>query len=301
VGEIIIRDVENLAEYEACVTLQREVWAFPDVDLVPAAHLVALHHYGGTCLGAFDGEKMVGFCLGFVGWEKGQTFHHSHMLAVLPEYRQRRIGEMLKWEQRERVLAQGMRLVNWTYDPLQAPNANFNINRLGVVVRKYLLNVYGESVSPLHGGIPTDRFEAEWWIESRRVIERHQGHGPPSSPDPAKLPVANRTSKLGDFLRCEDGFRLDLTVPEILVEIPPELTPILSGDRNLAVDWRLKTREIFRAYLGKGYWVVGFHRDASRALYRLRKKPAGVSAPPSRASASREKRSSPPARRQPRH
>lgn len=299
-GEIVIRDVQSFPEYEACVELQRVVWAFPDVDIVPAAHLVVMRHYGGTCLGAFDGDRMVGFCCGLVGWENRRAFHHSHMLAVLPEYRQRRIGEVLKWEQRERVLAQGMDLINWTYDPLQAPNANFNINRLGVVVRKYLVNVYGESVSPLHGGLPTDRFEAEWWIQSRRVLVRHQGHVP-KSPNLDKLPLANRTITGGEFPRCADGYRLDLETDELLVEVPSDFTSMLARDNNLAKDWRSKTREIFLAYLARGYWVVGFHRDDGRALYRLRKKPARVTAPPSRASASREKRPSPPAHRRPRH
>jgi predicted GNAT superfamily acetyltransferase len=289
VGEIVFRDIESFAEYEACVELQRVVWAFPDVDIVPAAHLVVMHHYGGTCLGAFDGPKLVGFACGLVGFENHQAFHHSHMLAVLPEYRQRRIGEMLKWEQRERVLAQGMNLINWTFDPLQAGNANFNINRLGAVVRKYLVNVYGESVSPLHGGIPTDRFEAEWWIKSRRVLERHQGRAP-KSPDLEKLPLVNPTVELGDLPRCPDGYRLDLDAFELLVAIPPALGLLLARDKNLALEWRLKIREIFLAYLNRDYWVVGFHRDGGRAFYRLRKNPAAAGAARGRPSGGRPKK-----------
>jgi predicted GNAT superfamily acetyltransferase len=146
---------------------------------------------------------MVGFVFGFLGRDQNRFLHHSHMLAVLAEYRGRGLGENLKWAQRDRVRKQGLDLINWTFDPLQAPNANLNINRLGAVVGKYLLNLYGESSSPLHGGIPTDRFEAEWWLTSPRVEEARKGSRPVRAAWES-LPRANRShmGKKG-LLRCE--------------------------------------------------------------------------------------------------
>ncbi len=128
---VVIRDVERFSEYEECVRLQLEVWGFDELHVVPVMQLVAEHEYGGVCIGAFDEDEMVGFVYGFTGWDGTRGFHHSHMLAVLPDYRGRGLGEKLKWAQRERVLDKGLSLVNWTFDPLQAPNANLNINRLG--------------------------------------------------------------------------------------------------------------------------------------------------------------------------
>ena len=268
VVDIRIRELEGYAEYEACAQMQIDVWGFDEIEVVPAGHLVAMDHYGGVCLGAFLGDQMVGFVFGFAGWEEGRPFHHSHMLAVLPEYRGQRLGEKLKWAQRERVLEQGLDLINWTFDPLQAPNANLNINRLGCVVRKYLVNLYGVSNSPLHGGIPTDRFEAEWRLTSERVVKASEGE-PETWPSWESLPRANRTERTeAGFLRVVD---LDLTLEDeaVLVEIPRTITDIMAADRELALDWRLRTRELFLAYFDKGYRIEGLHRTEASALYRL--------------------------------
>jgi len=265
---VAIRDIRTFAEYEGCVDLQREVWRFPEVDIIPAAHLVVIHLYGGTCLGAFDGERLVGFSFGFVGWEGGKTSHHSHMLAVVPSYRDRGVGEALKWVQRERVLAQGMDLVNWTFDPLQAPNANFNVNRLGAVARRYFVNIYGESTSPLHGGLPTDRLEAEWWIRSSRVQAAREKRRTPLAGS-ENLPRANRGTEMGPFLRCEDDLALDLDAEAVRIEIPARITPMMAEDRARALDWRLKTRALFQAYFERGYGVVDFLRVEGRCYYVL--------------------------------
>lgn len=267
---VVIRDLETHSEYDACAQLQLDVWGFAPIEVVPAGHLIAMHHYGGVCIGAFDGPRMVGFVCGFGGWDRGRPFHHSHMLAVLPEYRGQGLGEQLKWAQRERVLEQGIELINWTFDPLQAPNANLNINKLGCVVRKYKVNLYGVSESPLHGGIPTDRFEAEWHLKSQRVLNALSGH-PDTWPSWEELPRANRTSHLEfGLLRCDD---LDLELEEdaFLFEFPRTITDLMARDRALAQDWREKTRTLFQAYFEKGYRVEGVHRSGESAFYRLRR------------------------------
>jgi len=258
--------LETFAELERCVELQRVIWG-PDVDQVPAAELVVIRRYGGLVIGAFDGDDLVGFVCGMVGRHKDRVFHHSHLLGVLPAYRGRGIGEELKWAQRDRVLSQGMDLINWTFDPLQSLNANLNINHLGAVIKEYLLNVYGESLSSLHGGLPTDRFEAEWRLESARVRSARQGRRP-QWPGWEQLPRANQTRHVGELLRCE-GVRLDLDAQAVLLEVPPAITTIMKKDRELALDWRLQTRRALTSYLGRGYAVVGFHRSETGVFYRL--------------------------------
>ncbi len=265
-GETRIRDLETFTELERCVELQRVIWG-PDVDQVPAAELVVIRRYGGVVIGAFDGDDMIGFVCGMVGRDKDRVFHHSHLLGVLPACRGRGLGEKLKWVQRDRVISQGMDFMNWTFDPLQSLNANLNINCLGVVIKEYILNLYGESLSSLHGGLPTDRLEAEWWLESTRVRDVRQGRRP-QRPGWEQLPRANHARLVGELPRCED-MRLDLDAKEILLEIPPAITKIMTMDRELALDWRLQTRRALTSYFDRGYGVAGFHRSGASVCYRL--------------------------------
>ncbi len=188
-SEIHFRDVESISDYEQCVEIQIRIWDMA----VPAVELMTTHRCGGVCIGAFDGDAMIGCVYGIVGRKEDFIFHHSNMLAVVPEYRSHRIGEKLKWKQRDRVLAQGMDLINWTFDPLQAPNANLNINRLGVEIHQYYVDFYGDTGSRLHGGLPTDRFEAEWNLESPRVHQAREGRVP-ARPDWETLPRVNATA-----------------------------------------------------------------------------------------------------------
>ena len=262
-NEIHFRDAESIADYEQCVEIQNRIWEIA----VPAVELITIHRYGGVCIGAFDGDTMIGFVCGIVAREEDRVFHHSHMLAVVPEYRSRRIGETLKWKQRDRVLELGLDFINWTYDPLQAPNANLNINRLGVVIHQYYEDFYGDTGSRLHGGLPTDRFEAEWNLESTRVHQAREGQLP-AKPDWGTLPRVNATAGEGESMRCET-IVFDRDDSELLVEVPPVITTIMERDADLALDWRLKTRQIFKAYFKRGYAVDGFHRAEGRAYYRI--------------------------------
>lgn len=266
-SEIRIRDLRGVDDYERSVDIQRQVWGLTELEVTPVIELLTVQRYGGVCIGAFAGDGLVGFVYGMVGCREGRFFHHSHMLAVLPRYRGRGIGIALKWAQRERVLEQGLDLINWTFDPLQAPNASLNLERLGVLVRDYVENLYGESASPLHGGLPTDRFEADWWLESRRVRQRHEGRIR-SRAGWEDIPCINRTRWKGTLRACEE---LDLNEKgsELLVEIPSDFTSMMARDAKLALDWRLKTRQLFQTYFERGYVVEGFHRSKGRAFYRL--------------------------------
>ena len=164
------RQLFELADFEEVLQLQQAVWGFPDIDLLPVRFLVVVSKVGGHVFGAYDGKMMVGFCFAIPGIKPGGLpYLHSHMLGVLPAYRDAGVGRTLKLKQREEALARGIELIEWTFDPLELKNAFFNIERLGAIVRRYHENQYGITFSPLHGGLPTDRCYAEWWIASPRV------------------------------------------------------------------------------------------------------------------------------------
>ena len=278
-GSFTIRDLSGVDDLRECEQIQREVWGFMDLDVVPAGLMSVMECYGAIAAGAFVGDRMAGFVNGFPGFDEAGPLHHSHMLAVRPEFRGAGIGIALKWAQADRVLAQGLDRINWTFDPLQAANANLNLNHLGCVARVYRLNVYGKSQSPLHGGLPTDRLEPEWELRSERVAAARAGRraaprGVPDlpslnriSPSPSGLPESSDPAPVGERR-------------EVLFRIPPRFTALLREDPVLALDWRLKSRTAFLEALRQGYRVAGFHRDGDDCAYRFEAPaPATSSAP----------------------
>lgn len=164
--KIEIRSITKLEHFERCVVLQLEVWGYSDGDLIPRRVFMVAQRIGGQVLGAFDGDTVVGFAMSLPGYRKGHSYLHSHMLAVLPEYRNAGLGRRLKLAQRDDAIARGIDLMEWTFDPLEIKNAHLNIARLGAIVRRYQADFYGPSSSPLQGGLPTDRLYAEWWLKS---------------------------------------------------------------------------------------------------------------------------------------
>jgi predicted GNAT superfamily acetyltransferase len=174
---ILIRELGTHEELREVVALQKTIWGWDDADLLPFRMMVVATKIGGQLLGAFDGGRMIAFCLAIPGLKAdGKAYLHSHMLGVLAEYRNAGVGQQLKLRQRDDALARGIDLIEWTFDPLEIKNAYFNVERLGAIVRRYLRNQYGASSSPLHGGLPTDRLVAEWWIRTPQakgeVVER---------------------------------------------------------------------------------------------------------------------------------
>jgi predicted GNAT superfamily acetyltransferase len=172
-----IRQLFQLAEFEEVLALQQAIWKFADIELLPLRFLVVVSKVGGHVFGAYDGSRMIGFCFAIPGIKpEGRPYLHSHMLGVLPEYRNAQIGRRLKLRQREDALARGIQLIEWTFDPLELKNAFLNIEKLGAIVRRYNVNQYGTTSSPLHGGLPTDRCIAEWWIATPRVAGERPPH-----------------------------------------------------------------------------------------------------------------------------
>ena len=159
----------EVEEFRACVALQKEVWGFADNELVPLRIFSLAPKIGGQVIGAWDGEVLVGFAFSIPGIRNGHPYLHSHMLAVKTDYRDSGLGRRLKLFQREDAIAHGYELIEWTFDPLEIKNAYFNLERLGAIARRYNINQYGITSSPLQGFLPTDRLVAEWWLKSERV------------------------------------------------------------------------------------------------------------------------------------
>jgi len=166
---IVLRRCQGLEELRACVALQKEVWNFTDAELVPLRMFVVADKVGGQVMGAFDGSEMIGFALSVPGTRSCHVYLHSHMLAVRKDHRNGGLGRRLKMLQREEALARGIELIEWTFDPLEIKNAYLNIEKLGAIARRYTINQYGITSSPLQGGLPSDRLIAEWWLRSKRV------------------------------------------------------------------------------------------------------------------------------------
>jgi predicted GNAT superfamily acetyltransferase len=272
-----LRDLETLDDFDAVVRLQHDVWGDAD-EAVPRWMLAVAAKTGGMLIGADDDAgRLVAFVFSMPAIRYGRTVQWSHMLAVAPAARGQSLGLRLKLAQRERALARGLDLVEWTFDPLQAGNARLNVRRLGAVVEHYLENVYGSSASPLHGRLPTDRFIASWHLASPHVARRIEAG-----------PLVARDAGVGQAphvlpTRIEARFRAPLGEPDLSrdeprlrVEIPADFAAMLGDAPDLALAWRLTTRRVFHAYFAHGYRVVDVDAgpDVERPSYLLARRPA---------------------------
>ena len=240
---ITIRQIDDVAEMRAVEDLQKEVWGIPDLDVVPLTQLVAAKEAGGTLIGAFDDETLVGFVYGFPSFEFGRHAHHSHMLAVKPAYRNLDLGRRLKLAQRDHVIAQGIDLITWTFDPLQSLNAHFNFNKLGVVADRYLPDFYGDEPASFLHQTGTDRLWVSWLISTQRV----------------KNIIDGKT----ESAQVEDAGTLS-------IEIPGDINSVQQQEPGAALQWREETRRAFTEAIKAGYVVVGFTRENQIGRYLLR-------------------------------
>ena len=270
-----IRRARERADFEACVRLQREVWRLADVEITSAIQLVATTWAGGLLHLAETAEgEAVGFAYAFPALRGGTPHLHSDMVAVRPDHQRHGLGAKLKWAQRADALEAGVTLMTWTYDPLQALNANLNLRRLGAVGAEFLPDFYGVTTSALHHGLPTDRLLVRWELGAPRVQERSaQEELPRSVPAPA-LPRINEVKWQAGWPVSSDP-RLDLDAPELLLEIPPEWNVLCQAAPRVAAGWQEKVRRAFQAYLGRGYVAADFapteEAGRRRPLYVLRK------------------------------
>lgn len=246
---LTIRPLTTHDDLLAVEQLQRDAWGVPEVDVVPLHMLITPPRHGGLLLGAFDGERMAGFVFGFLGLTPdGRLKHCSHMAGVHPDYRGHHVGYQLKLAQREHVLAQGLDLITWTFDPLEARNAWLNFHKLGVVCNTYIRHLYGAMRAAINVGLPSDRFEVAWWIRSQRVEERLRAGEISPSPGPS---LGGRG------------------VGSLLIEIPANFQAIKATDMELALRWRLESRERFEDAFARGYVVVDLVKHGDALAYVL--------------------------------
>ena len=272
-----IRDLTTLDDCRAVAALEREIWGYADAeDVVPPPVLIVSIKRGGILLGAFDAAGvMQGFVYSIPSIKDGRPAQWSHMLGVVPGARDSGVGLRLKLAQRERALAMGMDLIEWTYDPLQALNAHLNFARLGVVVEEYEENIYGDSSSPLHSGSPTDRFIAEWKLTAAHVERRIATPGAALIRDAAIVtaPLVNPSRETGGWL-APGTADLAVDAPRLLVEIPVGYSRMQLENPALALEWRMASRTIFQTYFAR-YRAVDFFlsREAGRGHYLLAGRP----------------------------
>jgi predicted GNAT superfamily acetyltransferase len=265
-----LRDLTTLDEFRRVVVLEKLVWGYDDgEDVVPVPILAVTVRRGAILIGAFDDRnEMAGFVYSLPAFRQGRMAQWSHMLGVLEEHRGSGLGRRLKLEQRQRAIGMGLDLVEWTYDPLQTLNASLNFRRLGVIVREYEENIYGDSSSALHRGTPTDRFVAEWWIRTPRVSGRIGGidEGVQCAAALRDVPAVTRLG-IREWLACE-GYDLSLAGPRLTVDIPVGFGEMMVRRPDLALEWRYATRAIFTSYFAKGYTVTDFVLDGERGSGR---------------------------------
>ena len=275
---INIHPIQTHDEYRAAERLQRTVWNFEDIDIVPDHLLLTVSKNGGAVLGAFEpllegGERLVGFTFGFIGLSPdGKMKHCSHMAGVASEYQGQNVGYCLKLAQREYVLGQGMDLITWTFDPLESRNARLNFHKLGVTCRTYLRNLYGSMRDGLNAGLLSDRFQVDWHIASDHVARRlRDDWGAPSlsALQAEGVPVLNRFPS-GDVPRPPQA-SLPIEGDWLLIQIPARFQIIKSADLGLALAWREHTRALFEAAFAAGYTVVDLLFEDGQSCYLLRK------------------------------
>lgn len=252
-----LRCLETYDDYHACERLQQHAWRFSDpLDVIPLTNLVTAQKWGGLVLGAFDeGGELHGFCYGFLGRDpEGRLVHCSHMLAVDERARNMGLGARLKWAQRDYVLAQGVDMIVWTFDPLESINACLNFGKLGGLSDDYVINLYGETASKLHAGTTTDRLTIKWLINSARVKKRTAGEAGVVA---GRL-IAGELE--APWALQADGWGpgepdLELDGPHIRCEIPVNVQDAKVHDHRAVVAWREATQGVFNAYFERGYYV----------------------------------------------
>jgi predicted GNAT superfamily acetyltransferase len=240
VTNLDIRPLRDRDDFRKAVELQQEIWGFADNELLPVRLFVVATKIGGHAFGAFDGHRIAAFLLAIPGIKDGERCYlHSHMLGVRPEYRNSGIGRRLKLAQREDALARGIDLVEWTFDPLELKNAYLNIERLGAIVRRYLPNQYGTTTSPLHGGLPTDRLVAEWWLRTPRARTISEGRAFERPPATARI------------------------------AIPADIAGLRASDPSRAREIQQRAGGEFMEYFRRGLAVIGFERSAEAGTYLI--------------------------------
>lgn len=278
--EVLFVTPDNFTLLKQIMEVMVDAWSMPDyAEALPPHIMKAILDNGGFIEVAVHGGRVVGFVLGFIGYDpEFGYYHYSHMLGVRKEYRGRSIALKLKLHQREWCISRGYRLVVWTFDPHQGLNARFNFGKLGVVSRRFYENYYGEIADGINVGLPTDRFKVEWWILSKRVEKRVSGSDAPPSYDEVK-DIAQQLirTERRDGVRIPTGISPDIPSELVLLEFPGDINSLKAVCFECALRWKHVFREAIQSLLKQGYKVVEhvslLEGEERRNFYLLTKSP----------------------------
>ena len=240
--QIEIRECITFEDLSACVQLQRDVFGLPDIEISPVRHLIVTKHAGGFSLGAFVDNELVGFVLSVAAFLNGEKAFYSHMTAVRKDFQSYGIGAKLKWAQRERSLADRVKFIKWTFQPVQARNAFFNLEKLGAIIKHYEPNFYGTDYSTSHEqdgkfGLDSDRHFAEWQLENKKVVALAKGE---SFIETAEIKQA--------------------------IEIPKNWNELVKSDIKTAIAEQTRVKNEFQTAFAKGLTAKGFDRENAKYL-----------------------------------
>ena len=267
---IEIRPFKSIDEFQKCVEFQAHTWGGHFTERVPIAILKVSQRLGGIASGAYESKgQLVGFIFGMTGVQNGEVVHWSDMLAVKPDLRNSGLGVRLKDYQRKALLAKGIRKMHWTFDPLESKNAYLNLNKLGATSKEYIRDIYGQTDSPLHSGIGTDRLVTTWILDSPRTIERIQGegHNSEAAQKVRHLSVFEVEKKHGLIRPMQPN--LNLAVPAVSIPIPLSIQSLKKESLELAVEWRVAVRNALITYIKEGYEVTDLLRREDYSEYLL--------------------------------
>ena len=263
--EIEIRPITDAAGCTAVEQLQVQAWKLDDLlEVVPSHILLTFHKNGGVLLGAYSGEQLVGFVVGFIGlMANGRFKHASHMMGIHPDFQRKGIGYQLKLAQRQVVQQQGLEQITWTYDPLETGNARLNVHKLGAVCHTYLPNLYGD-IDGINAGLPSDRFQVDWHISSDHVSNRlttYQVFETPVLQHLVLNPV-NTNGRPPKNSQSPSQWRH-------FIQLPANFQTLKANDLPLAQAWRLHTRQLFTQLFTQNYTVTDFLLQDGNAYYQL--------------------------------
>ncbi len=272
---LTIRLLNTYEELLAVKELEEVIWA--DDDPVPLHQTMTAVKHGGMIIGAYDEDRLVGFQYSFAGFDGEQTYLCSHNLGIHPDYQKGGIGEKLKRTQRMAAIEKGYELITWTYDPLETVNGNLNIRKLGAICSIYIENCYGEMTDILNAGLPSDRFQVEWWIKRPDVLAKLEGQR-------KERQLETNAKHLLSYAINAQGIvepqAIDLTLVEydgqLVVAVPAAFQAVKAANVDVALRWRLETRALFMHYFQHGWHVSNFIRGVSAEpvhYYLLEKKP----------------------------
>ncbi len=277
--KVTIAPFRSPADYKACEEIQREVWHFQDIDIIPVPLLLALNRTGGILMGAFNSlGDLIGFALSFLGSSAGEIVNHAHMLAVRVAYRNFDVGYKLKLAQRKEALRRKVSRTTSFLDPMQPLQAYFTLGKLGAKANVYEEDFYGETTSTADRGLPTDRMLAHWDLDSSEVTNRLDcGRVRRDIRKELKQhPVINQLVEVAPGMMNSSPVKLSCTAGRFLFEVPYNLPEVKNRDLGIALEWQGKMRQVFRNYFRKGYaasdfWVA--EQDGHlRAFYVLEKR-----------------------------